>query len=343
MKPTLEQAKAYFNLVKSFAEIIRAAGSIPSGHLYVQVMNKMSLDQYALIIETLKSAGLVREAQSHLLTWVEPTLTPTPEMKAPKVPKSHAQLGLPVGTRIRYHKGKMKSQIVGTIVEGDPSKLTVKDGYWVRPANFFRAVQVKAQQIDFIELHPGAPPCPPPRKAPTPCPSCPPPQPRSTPYSLLADELMHPIPVFCGACGNAHPTTQCPGPLPFAHQGITPGHLQSNIRSLQNIPLPTRLADLPGQPDIFKAQILAGKLDASLDNLRELIHNRTLIVRATQVQQMKAALKKGDRIRICGRIRPRRLVGCEGVVLTVKGSKFVSVDLGSQGRMGIPANCLEKI
>jgi hypothetical protein len=55
------------------AEAIRELGSVPSGHLYAQLMGQLSLESYGAILRTLKGAGLVEE-KSHLLTWVGPTL-----------------------------------------------------------------------------------------------------------------------------------------------------------------------------------------------------------------------------------------------------------------------------
>lgn len=55
------------------AEVIRGAGSIPSGHLYAQVMGRMSLASYEAIIRGLKGAGLVSE-RAHMLTWTGPAI-----------------------------------------------------------------------------------------------------------------------------------------------------------------------------------------------------------------------------------------------------------------------------
>jgi hypothetical protein len=55
------------------AEAIRDLGEVPSGHLYVALMSKMSLNEYNRIISALKGAGLVEE-KSYLLKWVGPKL-----------------------------------------------------------------------------------------------------------------------------------------------------------------------------------------------------------------------------------------------------------------------------
>lgn len=59
-------------VVAVLAETIRELGSVPSGHLYAQVMSHMSLDTYNSAIGVLKSADLVKES-NHLLTWIGPS------------------------------------------------------------------------------------------------------------------------------------------------------------------------------------------------------------------------------------------------------------------------------
>jgi hypothetical protein len=58
----------------AIAEAIRTVGSVPSGHLYAQVMSRISLDSYQAIIRMLKGAGLVRESCNEL-TWIGPRLS----------------------------------------------------------------------------------------------------------------------------------------------------------------------------------------------------------------------------------------------------------------------------
>jgi hypothetical protein len=53
------------------AEAIRELGSVPSGHLYAQLMDKMSLETYTAVIQVLKNTKLVEE-KNHLLTWIGP-------------------------------------------------------------------------------------------------------------------------------------------------------------------------------------------------------------------------------------------------------------------------------
>jgi hypothetical protein len=67
---THQQVQAAFGILKAVTDTIRELGEVPSGHLYTQVMSTLTLAQYEQVIETLKSAGLVRESNSHLLTWL---------------------------------------------------------------------------------------------------------------------------------------------------------------------------------------------------------------------------------------------------------------------------------
>lgn len=53
------------------AECIAALGEVPSGHLYAQVMDRMSLETYTKILALLKKAELVEE-HAHVLRWIGP-------------------------------------------------------------------------------------------------------------------------------------------------------------------------------------------------------------------------------------------------------------------------------
>lgn len=71
MTVTKQQVTAYVRTVVAVAEAIRELGSVPSGHLYAQLMTTgMSLENYQKIIDALKGASLVKES-NHLLTWVD--------------------------------------------------------------------------------------------------------------------------------------------------------------------------------------------------------------------------------------------------------------------------------
>lgn len=72
MPITKEEAKAIVLIFKAVADTIMELKEVPSGVLYSQLMDRLSLQQYTSIIETLKRTGLVKES-GHLLTWVEPT------------------------------------------------------------------------------------------------------------------------------------------------------------------------------------------------------------------------------------------------------------------------------
>jgi hypothetical protein len=58
-------------IVKNVGIAIRDLGSVPSGHLYAQLMGILTLDQYNAIIDALKSAKMVSES-GYLLTWIGP-------------------------------------------------------------------------------------------------------------------------------------------------------------------------------------------------------------------------------------------------------------------------------
>ena len=66
-----QQQEAVVQIVKAVSESIRELGSVPSGHLYAQLMGILNLDQYNQIIGILKRSGLVSES-NHLLEWIGP-------------------------------------------------------------------------------------------------------------------------------------------------------------------------------------------------------------------------------------------------------------------------------
>ena len=57
--------------VFAIGEVIRELKSIPSGHLYAQLVGKMDLAEYQAVVAVLVKAGVVTESTSHLLTWVK--------------------------------------------------------------------------------------------------------------------------------------------------------------------------------------------------------------------------------------------------------------------------------
>ena len=71
---TKTEVKAAFGILQAVAEAIREPGEVPSGHLYASLMSKLSLAQFDQVLGILKGAGLVRESNAHLLTWIGPAL-----------------------------------------------------------------------------------------------------------------------------------------------------------------------------------------------------------------------------------------------------------------------------
>ena len=66
------QTEAVLMTVHAIAEAIRGLGEVPAGHLYAQVMSRMSLESFEAIIGVLIGAGLVKRGSSHMLTWIGP-------------------------------------------------------------------------------------------------------------------------------------------------------------------------------------------------------------------------------------------------------------------------------
>lgn len=70
MSTTKEQVKAATSILVAVAGTIRELHRVPCGHLYAQLMGKLTLGQYQGMIDVLKRAGMVREEQSHELVWI---------------------------------------------------------------------------------------------------------------------------------------------------------------------------------------------------------------------------------------------------------------------------------
>lgn len=56
-------------IATAIGEAIRELGSVPSSHLYANLMGHMNIEEYEAVIGLLVSAGLVRREPSHLLVW----------------------------------------------------------------------------------------------------------------------------------------------------------------------------------------------------------------------------------------------------------------------------------
>lgn len=69
MNATKAQVDAVKAIVLAVAETIRELGKVPSGHLYANLMGRMSLDDYKAIIQLLKDTKMVSES-NHVLTWI---------------------------------------------------------------------------------------------------------------------------------------------------------------------------------------------------------------------------------------------------------------------------------
>ncbi len=60
-------------LAAAIGEAIRELGSVPSGHLYARLMDRMAIEDYEAAIGLLIRTRLVRREPSHLLVWAGST------------------------------------------------------------------------------------------------------------------------------------------------------------------------------------------------------------------------------------------------------------------------------
>jgi len=68
---TPQQISAALAITAAVGDAIRELGSVPSGMLYVRVMDRMTIEVFTKIIDALKGAGLVTESRD-VLTWAGP-------------------------------------------------------------------------------------------------------------------------------------------------------------------------------------------------------------------------------------------------------------------------------
>lgn len=71
MKPTKEQIKGVIDMTLAVAATIQELKQVPSGHLYAQLMGRITLDDWYIIVNTLKQADVIKES-NHLLIWTGP-------------------------------------------------------------------------------------------------------------------------------------------------------------------------------------------------------------------------------------------------------------------------------
>lgn len=57
------------DVVQAIADAIRSVRRIPSGHLYAQVMEHLTLEQYEAVVKILVRSKMVYKNTSGLLTW----------------------------------------------------------------------------------------------------------------------------------------------------------------------------------------------------------------------------------------------------------------------------------
>lgn len=68
---TPQQISAALAITAAVGDAIRELRSVPTGMLYVRVMDRMTIEVFTKIIDALKGADLVTES-GDVLTWVGP-------------------------------------------------------------------------------------------------------------------------------------------------------------------------------------------------------------------------------------------------------------------------------
>jgi len=67
---TKEEVKAALEILTVVAGLIRELGTVPAGHLYAQLADKMDLAGFEKMIGILVDQGFVKRYQSGLLQWM---------------------------------------------------------------------------------------------------------------------------------------------------------------------------------------------------------------------------------------------------------------------------------
>jgi len=65
-----QKMKAAVEVMKAVASVVKELGSIPSGHLYAQLMGKMSFNSYEKMTGALERMGVIRIDGDHLITYI---------------------------------------------------------------------------------------------------------------------------------------------------------------------------------------------------------------------------------------------------------------------------------
>jgi hypothetical protein len=64
-----QKVEAALQIVKAIADAIRELKEVPSGHLYANLMGKLTLQQYEEVIQVLVRAKVIT-VKNHLITWI---------------------------------------------------------------------------------------------------------------------------------------------------------------------------------------------------------------------------------------------------------------------------------
>jgi hypothetical protein len=124
---THNDLKAALGIVTAVAEAIRELGEVPSGHLYANLMNKLTLDQYEQVIGVLKSTGLITESNAHLLTWLGPAARPEGPVYVCAVDRGGCGMTFPSEDRFRAHDCSDISSPAMSMLEIRTKPLTCPD------------------------------------------------------------------------------------------------------------------------------------------------------------------------------------------------------------------------
>lgn len=68
MVANTEKAQAMIDFLRAFADTIKQAKQIPSGHLYAAVMGSISLETYQRLIDKMVEMKIIR-VRNHVIYW----------------------------------------------------------------------------------------------------------------------------------------------------------------------------------------------------------------------------------------------------------------------------------
>ena len=70
---SLDQMQDAVRIALAVSDAIRQLGTVPAGHLYVQVQHKLNMEAFQSLLTFLEDAELITYSRDHVITWIGPS------------------------------------------------------------------------------------------------------------------------------------------------------------------------------------------------------------------------------------------------------------------------------